>query len=540
MRAATVGNGGAFNVPDAPAASGYAAPYISGLLQLPMIVLAGFDLDMSHVLEEEIDHVEPAITARDVVDRETLKAFVTEAGEFYIAIQESGDPAAFPKARSAIRDPSGPWRHGSVYLYVLDLTSNIIRVHGAFPNRYEFNYLVPLARDAITGKLVLPQVLEAAASSPEGGFLEYHFDDPTDATDGSDTPKLGYAREFTSNIVAADGSRQQARFVVGSGVYLTYDAERAQRILERLGEGQSSIMFSITTPEPEDTVAGNALAVSTTGAPSETVHFAYRPMDPMDEAFTYLGAAFTRAGVVLLAWKTLDLTAGGYELVALYTQGDDDTVIYDSIEVTVDNDAETPDILENRDHKTQALMADMRQEVLTSNRVEVTLPSGALAEDDRITLDVTDPSGRAMGPGDAIGNGIDITLASGQATFYEAVTISLPYSEGPLEEMDTAEDDLSMWFFDVERETWMSVAGSMVQPDADRVVADVTHTGEFAIFDAPAMMAEPGRGDGGCTAVPLLPKRGGPFDPTLPALVGLVLAYLLLGRRRLTRAVAGG
>ena len=540
LRAAAAGNGGAFDMPDVPGASGYAAPYISGLFQLPMIVLAGFDLDLSHVLEEEIDHVEPAVTARDVVDRETLKAFVTEAGEFYVTIRESGDPAASAKARSALRDPNGPWRHGSVHLYVLDLTSNIVLVHAAFPNRYEFNYLAPLARDAITGKLVLPQVLEAAASSPEGGFLEYHFDDPTDPGDSFDTPKLGYAREFTSTIAAADGSRQQARFVVGSGVHLTYDAERARRILGRLDEGQSPIMFSITTPAPGDTVAGDALAVSTTGAPSETVHFAYRPTDPADEAFTYLGAAFTRAGVARLAWNTLDLTAGGYELVALYTQGDDDTVTYDGIEVTVDHDAETPDILENRDRKTQALQADTLQEVVTANRVEVTLPSGALTEDDRITLDVTDPSDRAMGPGDAVGSGIDITLASGQATFHEAVTISLPYSEGPLEERDIAEDGLSMWFFDAQTETWMSVPGSMVQSHANRVVADVTHTGEFAIFDAPATMAAPHRGDGGCAAVPPLYGGGGPLDPSLPALVALVLAWLIRGRCRPLRQAGLG
>ena len=206
LKAATDEEGGSFNVPDVPGASGCAAAYISSILRLPMIALAGFDLDSSHVLEEQIDHVMPTVTAGDVVDRETLKAFVTEAGEFYIAIQESGDPAAFPKARSAMRDPNGPWRHGSVYLYVLDLSSNLIRVHGVFPNRYEFNYLVPLARDAITGRLVLPQVLDVAASGPEGGFLEYHFDDPTDPNDSADTPKLGYARELTSEIVGADGS----------------------------------------------------------------------------------------------------------------------------------------------------------------------------------------------------------------------------------------------------------------------------------------------------------------------------------------------
>ena len=625
LTTAAAGNGGPFNAPNVPGASGYAAPYISGLLHLPMIVLAGFDLDESHVLEEEeIDHVMPAVTARDVVDRETLKAFVTAAGEFYIAIQESGDPAAFPKARRAMRDPRGPWMHGSVYLYVLDLTSNIIRVHGAFPNRYEFNYLVPIARDAITGLLVLPQVLEAAASSPEGGFLAYHFDDPTDPDDSADTPKLGYAREFTSEIVGADGSRRQARFVVGSGVYLTYDADLAVRILERLrdGEGQSAMMFGIDTPLPGNTVAGDAVAVSVTGAPTEAVHFAYRPTDPPDEAFAYLGAAFNGAHGARYAWNTGDLTDGDYELVALYTQDKDDTVIYDSIEVTVDNDAETPDIVENRDHKTQALRADMPSVVVTADGVELRAPSGVLAGDDRIMIAVVDRPDPATAPG--VGT-VDIALASGQDTFRKVVTVSLPYSEAVLRELDVPEAGLSIRYFDTEMDAWVLLPGPM--PDAGRVAAGVTQTGRFRIIDAPLLRVEqdgeavthldfgahaavlsftavdgnddverlswevasaesswlsvsdagdivtvsvdragliPGDyvgtlsttfdggsrvllpvmmrvqrgGDGGCAALPVLP--GGPLDPTLTALVGLLMVYLMFRRRRPMRSAALG
>ena len=41
-----------------------------------------------------------------------------------------------------------------------------------------------------------------------------------------------------------------------------------------------------------------------------------------------------------------------------------------------------------------------------------------------------------------------------------------------------------------------------------------------------------GGGGGGCVAVPVLPGGGGPLDPTLPALVGLLLLYLMVGRRR--------
>ena len=217
--AAATGNGGSFNVPNVPGASGYAVFYAANP-QVPRVLLAGFDIDESHVAEEEIDFGDPDITAAEVVDRETLKAFVTESIEYISSILETGGPAAISKARIALRDPNGPWRHGSVYLYALERTTNITMFHGAFPDRYEYRPLVPIARDAVTGKLVLPQVLEAAESSPEGGFLEYHFDDPTDPNDSADTPKVGYARTFTTTVRRIDGAEFTLNFVVGSGFYL--------------------------------------------------------------------------------------------------------------------------------------------------------------------------------------------------------------------------------------------------------------------------------------------------------------------------------
>ena len=206
--------------PGIPGASGHAAVSLLGNSGIPILLLAGFDLNESHLIEEAIDYGNPTITAEDVVDRETLKAFVTQAGEWFIPIVETAtDPAAISKARVAARDPNGPWRHGPVYLYVLDLTSNIILFHGAFPDRFEWRPLVATVRDAVTGWLILPQVIEAAKSSPEGGFVEYYFDDPTDDTDSADIPKVGYAREFTATIGRPDGSAFTLNVIIGSGFY---------------------------------------------------------------------------------------------------------------------------------------------------------------------------------------------------------------------------------------------------------------------------------------------------------------------------------
>ena len=203
--------------PGIPGASGYAAVYLSANLGT-MVLVAGFDLNETHVVEEDIDYGDPTITARDVVDRETLKAFVTQAGEWFLEIQKTGDLTALLKAKIALRDPNGPYRHGNVYLYVLDRISNIIRVHGGFPNRYELRPPVATVRDVVTGELILPQVIEAAKSSPEGGFVEYYFDDPTDDTDGADIPKVSYAREFKGGR-SAGGRVVPLNIIVGSGFY---------------------------------------------------------------------------------------------------------------------------------------------------------------------------------------------------------------------------------------------------------------------------------------------------------------------------------
>ena len=205
-----------------PGASGHAAVYVSPELGAPIVLLAGFDLNESHLVpidQETIDYGDPTITARDVVNRETLKAFVTQAGEFFLELMSTGDAAAASKAKIALRDPNGPWRHGAVYLYVLVLSSETIMFHGAFPDQFELLPLVASVRDVVTGWLVLPQVIEAAKSSPEGGFVEYYFDDPTDDTDSADIPKVGYARQFSGEVRMPDGSVLPIDFIVGSGFY---------------------------------------------------------------------------------------------------------------------------------------------------------------------------------------------------------------------------------------------------------------------------------------------------------------------------------
>ena len=179
-----------------------------------------------------------------------------------------------------------------------------------------------VATDAATGERVFDQLVDAAESGSEGGFWLYHFDSPADDTDSEDIPKLGYARIFTVNFQPPDGSPVvPTDFIINTGFYLTPDSVFVRRLLAALNDGQASLMFATTAPEDGDAVAGDAVAVRVEGAPTDTVHFAYRRAGSA-EAFTYLGGATNREAVASFAWNTLDLPDDDYELAALYTEDD--------------------------------------------------------------------------------------------------------------------------------------------------------------------------------------------------------------------------
>lgn len=206
--------------PGIPGAEGYATAYLGRILGLPIIILSGFDLKESHLADEVFDYGDPIVSASEVVDRETLKQFVTAAGEYRAAIQRTGNPSHSTRTKVAFRDPNGPWRHGSVYLYILDITSRIVTFHATQPDRFEFRPLTATVVDAVTGEFILPQILAAARSGPEGGYVRYYYDDPTVDTDNADTPKVAFAREFTG-FLAREGVTREFKFIVVSAFYLT-------------------------------------------------------------------------------------------------------------------------------------------------------------------------------------------------------------------------------------------------------------------------------------------------------------------------------
>ena len=184
----------------------------------PLVMLVGLDLQEPHLDPKITDsHYIPQVTAREVVDRASLKAFVNEAIHYITQLSEAHGFEAAQIARATLRDPNGPWISGPVYFFIFDPVQGYTIFHGAFPDRYEYR-VTGTARDAVTGELILPQIL-AAAEQEGGGFVEYHFDNPDDDSDSAEIPKVTYARKHTYSISPPASGETPITFIIAAGFY---------------------------------------------------------------------------------------------------------------------------------------------------------------------------------------------------------------------------------------------------------------------------------------------------------------------------------
>ena len=141
------------------------------------------------------------ITASDVVDRESLKAFVLAAAAY-------GDQATSLSEYLAILQEfrtEGPWKQGSIYLFLFS-TEGLFILHGADPS-LEGQNLIDL-EDA-NGVKIVQELIAVAAEG--GGYVEYLWDNP--AVEGDEeigSPKVSYAIPYS-----AFGQN----FVLGSGFF---------------------------------------------------------------------------------------------------------------------------------------------------------------------------------------------------------------------------------------------------------------------------------------------------------------------------------
>ncbi len=164
---------------------------------------------------------DPETTARDVVDRETLKAFVEAAKGYADQATTLNDYISLLQELKA----EGPWKHGSVYLFLLNTEGTVI-AHGADPD-LEGQNLIHL-EDA-NGVRFVQEMIDAAAAG--GGYIEYLWDDPTvEGDEEIGSPKVGYVIPY---------SALGQNFILGSGFY----AEAASTAVAEQSWGQLKSRF---------------------------------------------------------------------------------------------------------------------------------------------------------------------------------------------------------------------------------------------------------------------------------------------------------
>ena len=178
------------------------------------MLVGGYSQDVSHVPIQIADLPRPAVTASQVVDRETLITFVEEAARVYREAVLSEGYSALTGIRNAFREEGGDWKSGSIYLYVVSAGGH----HPISRNRAVSRRQVHGPDEDGHQRGEVREELLGGARREGRKFLQYHYDDPTvEGDEDTGSPKLGYAVSFE-----VPNSDQKA--VIGSGIYLGVDA----------------------------------------------------------------------------------------------------------------------------------------------------------------------------------------------------------------------------------------------------------------------------------------------------------------------------
>ena len=189
----------------------YAVEYTSGISGRRFVLVGGYSQDTSHAPLRIADLPRPAVTASEVVDRETLIAFVEAAAKVYSerALNVAGY-SDFAAVRNAFRQEGGHWKSGSVYLWIV-AAGNVTFFHATEPFRE--GRPTNMTRSDINGVMFAEELIGGARREGRK-FLEYYYDDPSvEGDEDTGSPKLGY----TVRIPVFDTGQFA---VIGSGIYL--------------------------------------------------------------------------------------------------------------------------------------------------------------------------------------------------------------------------------------------------------------------------------------------------------------------------------
>ncbi len=149
------------------------------------------------------------VTAGEVVDRESLKAFVLWAESVFGGIEDMDEGT---RVLEEFRTEGSDYNVGNMYL-ILFTTSGQVFIHGEDPDM-DRKKVDKLKDDR--GTLVVQEMM-ATGAEDGGGFVEWCWDDPADPDDV--LCKDSYAIRYYSPVSDRD-------FVIVGGYYQNLDARR--------------------------------------------------------------------------------------------------------------------------------------------------------------------------------------------------------------------------------------------------------------------------------------------------------------------------
>ena len=211
--AAAAAGGGFVEYLDRGPKTAYAVEYTSGITARKFVLVGGYSQDVSHVPVLIADLPKPAVTASEVVDRETLVTFVEEAARAYREAVMSEGYRGLTGVRNAFRVEGGDWKSGSIYLYVVS-GGGITLFHGSEP--YREGKTTDMTRTDFKGVKFAEELIGGARREGRK-FLRYHYDNPDiEGDEETGSPKFGYAVSFPV-------PNTDQRGVIGSGIYVDPD-----------------------------------------------------------------------------------------------------------------------------------------------------------------------------------------------------------------------------------------------------------------------------------------------------------------------------
>lgn len=261
----------------------------------------------------------------------------------------------------------------------------------------------------------------------------------------------------------------------------------------------------ITTPEEGQTIAGNAITLTSDVFPDDdgvsTVMFQYSA----DSGATWndIGQGQPIASYTA-TWDTTTVSNGDYLIRAIVNGVNSED--FRSLSGVVDNNFDPDNIPDNIDiyenssngtyTKITKLDPDKDNEIVLSNGTRIKIPIGALknnGDEPRLTIVETDESA-------GVGNAIDLTI-EGADNFEKDITIIVPYpdadNDGIVDGTGRSENDIVIMWKN-EKGEWEPLSDSVVYPDENFIVAKINH---LSLFGAGFMSGVAAALGGGSTAI---------------------------------------